>query len=261
MGRDYNLDSELFCCYSSTLEEVSIVRFWLCGIGFNLLLLALSANLLAAATPFKSTQIDRGSVSKAIAQQPQSTPPPLTNSQTVTGIGVEFLLPSRFKAGSPADRQLQTIVTDSAKQSPITASFLTIFESSDDMQARAIAIDNSSRDNLEILLVNSPSMPVNLSLEDMQANFAKASPSKEFTPFDTKIVTIGSRQLLQIQGNLNLSGSQAKVFMGFLKEGDKTFQITYVYGTQNTRQAQPVFEQIVRTFKVISTPDPAIPGK
>ena len=129
------------------------------------------------------------------------------------------------------------------------------------MQARAVAIDNSKRDNLEILLVNTPPVPPSLSLETMQANFAKASASSEFAPFDTKIVTIGSRRLLQIQGNLNLNGSQAKVFMGFLKEGDKTFQLTYVYGTQNTQQAQPVFEQIVRTFKVMATPDPATPSK
>ena len=235
------------------------MRFWLSGIGVNLLLLALSANLVAAATPFKSTQIDRGIPGNAIAQEPPSTPP--LDSQTVTGIGVEFLLPSRFRAGSPANKELQAIFTEDAKQSPITASIISIFDLSSEMQARAVAIDNSKRDNLEILLVNTPPVPPSLSLETMQANFAKASASSEFAPFETKIVTIGSRRLLQIQGNLNLNGSQAKVFMGFLKEGDKTFQLTYVYGTQNTQQAQPVFEQIVRTFKVMATPDPATPSK
>jgi hypothetical protein len=234
-------------------DEVSIVRFWLPGIGFNLILLALSANLVANATPLESTP-NGGRLRNAIAQQRPSTPP-LTNNRTVTGIGVEFLLPSRFRAGSPANQELRALFTENAKQSPITASVMTIFDNSSDMQARAVAIDNSKRDNLEILLVNSPPVPADLSLEAMQANYAKASYSSEFTPFDTKIITIGSRRLLQIQGNLNLGGSQAKVFMGFLKEGDKTFQLTYVYGTQNTRQAAPVFEQIVRTFKVMATPD------
>jgi hypothetical protein len=163
------------------------------------------------------------------------------------------LLPSRFRAGSPDNKELQAIFTEDAKQSPITASMMTIFDLSNEMQARAVAIDNSRRDNLEILLVNTPPVPSSLSLETMQANFAKASPSDVFTPSDTKIVTIGSRRLLQIQGNLNLNGSQAKVFMGFLKQGEKTFQFTYVHGTQNTQQSLPVFEQIVRTFKVTDT--------
>ncbi|WP_309743073.1 hypothetical protein [Chamaesiphon sp. OTE_20_metabat_361] len=236
------------------------MRFWLSGIGFTLVLVTLSANLAATATPLKSTQIDRAIPRNAIAQQRQSTPP-LTNSQTVTGIGVEFLLPSRFKAGSPADKELRALFTADAKQSPITASVMTIFDNSGDMQASAVAIDNSRRENLEILLVTTVSTPSTLSLEDMQANFDRASPNNEFVPVKTGIVTIGSRRLLQIQGNLNIKGSQAKVFMGFLKEGDKTFQLTYVYGTPNTRQALPVFEQIVRTFKVMATSDPATPSK
>ena len=234
------------------------MRFLLSGISFNLVLLALSANLVANATPLKSTPIDRGSIGNAIAQQRQgATIKQLGNSQTVTGIGVEFLLPSRFRAGSPANKGLQAVFTEHAKQSPITASVMTIFDRTDDANANAVAIDTTRRDNLEILLVTTFSTPSNLSLESMLANFRDSKyPSSEFTPVDTKIVTVGARKLLQIQGNLNVKGSQAKVFMGFLKEGDKTFQLTYVYGTQNTQQALPVFEQIVRTFKVTDTVPP-----
>jgi hypothetical protein len=242
----------------SYTDEVSNVRFLRFGISFNLVLLALSANLAAIATPLKSTQIDLRSGGNAIAQQPQgATMKQLGTSQTVTGIGVEFLLPSRFRAGSPENQELRSIFTEYAKQSPITASVMTIFDSSNEMPARAVAIDNSRQDNLEILLVTTFSTPSNLSLESMLANFRDSkSPSSEFTPVDTQIVTIGSRRLIQIQGNLNIKGSPAKVFMGFMKEGDKTFQLTYVYGTQNTRQALPVFEQIVRTFKVTDTVPP-----
>ena len=220
------------------------MRVLFAGIGFNLLLLGLSANLAATAVPLKPNPI---------AQQPSGTPvTPANNSQTVAGIGIEFVLPSRFKAGSPANKQLQTIVSNSAKKSPIAGSFMSIFgDDADYGGAKAIAIDTSKPANLEIVVVNSTSIPADLSLETMQENFKRSKDlGSEFTPGDTKITSVGANRWLQVQGNLNIKGSQAKVLMGFLKAGDKTFQITYVYESQNDRQAAPIFEQIGSTFKV-----------
>lgn len=220
------------------------MRVLFAGIGFNLVLLGLSLNLAATAAPQQLTPI---------AQQPSGAPvTPASSSQTVAGIGVEFLLPTRFKAGSPANKQLQTLVSDRAKKSPIAGSFMSIFgDDADYGGAKAIAIDTSQPGNLEIVLVNSISIPADLSLETMQENFKRNKDmGSEFTPGDTKITSVGANRWLQVQGNLNIKGSQAKVLMGFLKAGDKTFQITYVYDSQNARQAAPVFEQIGSTFKI-----------
>jgi hypothetical protein len=230
------------------------VRVLFTSLGFNLALLGLSANLAAVAAPLEMPRLDL-----TIGQQPTGGNPtaPTTNSQTVAGIGVEFLLPNRFRAGSPANKQLQTIVSNSAKKSPIAASFMTIFNNSTDYaDAKAIAIDTSRPGDLEIVLVTNPAIPKDLTLETMQENFNRSKDmGSEFKPINTKIITTGTNKLLQIQGNLSIKGSTAKVLMGFLKQGDKTFQITYVYNSQNALQAAPVFEQIGSTFKVTtSTP-------
>ncbi len=227
------------------------MRVLFTNIGFNLALLGLSANLAAVAVPLQ------------IGQQPTgTTAAPAANSQTVAGIGIEFVLPNRFRAGSPANKQIQTIVTDSAKKSPIAASFMTVFKNDADYaDARAIAIDTSRPGNLEIVLVTNPAIPADLTLEKMQENFNRSKDmGSEFKPVNTKIVTTGANKLLQIQGNLTIKGSTAKVLMGFLKQGDKTFQITYVYDSQNALQAAPVFEQIGSTFKVTArTPSATLP--
>jgi hypothetical protein len=228
---------------SNYIDEASIVRVLFANISFNLIMLGLSTNLAAMAAPRQPSPI---------AQQPTgATVTPANDRQTVAGIGVEFILPNRFKAGSPANKQLQTLVSDSAKKSPITASFMTIYN--DDVNyadAKAIAIDTAGS-NLEIVLITSFSDPADLSLEAMQENFKRSKDmGNEFTPVDTKIISVGANRLLRIEGNLNIKGSQAKVLMGFIKAGDKTFQITYVYNSQNTPQATPVFEQIGSTFKV-----------
>lgn len=220
------------------------MRILFAGIGFNLVLLGLSVNLAATAAPLQPYPI---------AQQPTGTTLiPANNSQTVAGIGIEFVLPTRFKAGSPADKQLQTLVSNSAKSSPITESFMPIFgDDADYGGAKAIAIDTSKPGNLEIVLINSTSIPADLSLEAMQENFKRSTDmGGEFTPVDAKITSVGANRWLQVQGNLNIKGSQAKVLMGFLKAGDNTFQITYVYDSQNVGQAMPVFAQIGSTFKV-----------
>jgi hypothetical protein len=226
------------------------VRFLFSGICFNLALLGLTGtNLAAIAVPLQLTSIDRIPNYGAIALQVEgSNNQPISNSKVVSGIGVEFIIPSRFTSGSPADKDLKATATNIAKKSPIMASVMSFFE---DSEAKAVAIDASRQGNLEIVLVANPPVPIERSLEAIKENFLPGKyPSDEFQPVDTKISTIGTRKVLQVTGNLKIKGSTAKVSMGFFREGDKLFHVTYVYGSQSARQSAPIFAQIISTFKV-----------
>lgn len=220
------------------------MRFLYSGIGFNIALLGLSANLSAiAATPpaasVRVPTIDRIAL--------------YDSSRTIRGNGVEFKLPARFKGGSPSNAQTRAAIAQTAKMFPSMASIMQVFEN-DPAIVRAIATSTDSQVPSMVLVTRLP-IPASVSLAEIQEMMAKFMPSMlppEFTLVENQILNVGSRQIVRLSIDVNVQGIQLKESIGLFKTGNQIFQVTYVYDNESSQQAMPVFEQIINTFKATS---------
>jgi hypothetical protein len=224
------------------------VRFLYSGICFNLALLLTTPNLAAtAATPVTPVtqlpSIDRISIDDS-------------NQTVIKGNGVEFTLPAGFTGGSPSSAATKAMVAATAKTLPSMAEFVKVFDSNPEL-IRAIATSTAPQQNPGVILVTRLPMPANTSLQDLQSAMSRVMPSMlppEFKLVDNQIRNIGSRQIVQLEIDVNVRGVKLKESIGFIKEGDAIYQVTYVYASENSQQAISVFAQIINTFKATSQP-------
>jgi hypothetical protein len=223
------------------------VRFLYTGIGFHLTLLGLTATTLTAvAAPMPPTTSSIGSQT-ALAVMSE-TKQDLT---VITGNGVEFHLPAGFTGGSPSSSQTRAMIAATAKEIPSMAPFVKVLDN-DPSMLRAIAMSTDSSQNPSMVLVTRLPIPAQVSLENLQQMMAKFMPSMlppEFKLVNNQIVNVGSRQIVQMGIDVNVSGLKLQESIGLFKEGDDIYQVTYVYTTNNTHKATAVFHQIFNTFK------------
>jgi hypothetical protein len=223
------------------------VRFIYSGIGFNIALCGLAVtNLAAIAAPVP------------IAARPDANLAMLqgNNLNTIKGTGVEFTVPKGFQGGPPSSGDTKAITTEAAKLFPSMASFVKMLDA-DPTFLRAVAINTAQKDP-EIVLITRLPVPGNVPLEELHEMMAKILPSMlppEFKLVDHKIDRVGSRQIVRLTVDANVQGSKFKESIGLFREGNEVFQVTYVYANENMRQALPIFDGIVTSFK--ATPSAA----
>lgn len=223
------------------------MRFISAVMGFNIALLGLNAsNMTAIATIAPSTsvaKIDR----LAIAKSKQTI---------IKGNGVEFTVPAGFKGGSPSSSFVKEMIAATAKVMPSMLPFVQTLDS-DPSILSAIAIDTSSSQDPSLILVNRLPVPANISLAELRDAMSKMMPSvlpPEFKLVDNRITKIKSRQIVQMKVEIDFQGGRIEELVGLFKEGDDVFQLTYVHGDRNSRQANLVLQQAIDTFK--ATPKP-----
>jgi hypothetical protein len=143
---------------------------------------------------------------------------------------------------------------------PSMASFVQIFDQ-DPTLFRAIAIETvKSKENPSLILVTRLPLSVGISLKDLQVAMSKSLPTilpPEFKLVDSRVVNVGSRQIVRLTLDVNIQGFNFKESIGLLKEGNEVFQVTYVFDNNDTAKASTIFEGMIRTFKTT----PLIPGK
>lgn len=221
-------------------------------IGFNLALYGLTASNLAASAAPQSVPAVAPHPSDRLTLQQEGSPND-RGTTVIQGNGVEFAVPDGFKGGTPSSADTKAIVTASAKLYPSMASFVKTLEA-DPTILRAIAIDTSKQANSEIVLISRLPFPASMSLQELDETMAQALPSilpQDFKLSRHKIENVGSRQIVHLTINANIQGSKFQESIGLFREGAEVFQVTYVYGSQNARQAMPIFQQVISTFKVI----------
>lgn len=220
------------------------MRFLYSGIGCNLIVLGLSVTSLSA-------------VAAPVPPQAANTRVALEVSDRVLirGNGVEFTVPAGFQGGSPSSAETKAMIAETAKIMPSMKSFVSLLDSNPDM-LRAIATSRNPRQNPGLVLVTRLPIPADVSLESLGQMMAKLMPSMlppQFKLVDTKIETVGSRQIVKMSIDAKIRGIEIKESIGLFREGDDIYQVTYVYSTEQARQANPIFEQIVDSFKASPT--------
>jgi hypothetical protein len=246
------------------------MRYILSAIGLNIVLCGLiSPNFSAVAAPIASTaSVGGGKVSMlepTAARQKDRLPiSDLTASQkstqgtTIQGNGVEFTAPAGFKGGSPTSAQTQAIVGETARLFPSLASLVQGLQSNPNF-FRAIAMNtDTSEATPSIVLITRLPVAGSISLKTLQETMSQSMPAilpPEFKLVDSRVVTIGDRQIVRLSIDGNIQGAKFKESIGLLKAGDEIYQITYVFSPDNAKQSRSIFEQMVRTFK--TTPQTA----
>lgn len=226
------------------------MRFLLPGLGFTLALSgSITPNLAAIALPLPPASSHHPIVSQRSIE-----------ATIIKGNGVKFTLPNGFQGGSPSDRDTQAIIQATQRMFPSMASFVQIFDR-DPTLFRAIAIETvKSKENPSLILVTRLPLSGGISLKDLQVAMSKSIPTMlppEFKLVDSRVVNVGSRQIVRLTLDVNIQGFNFKESIGLLKEGNEVFQVTYVFDNQNTATASTIFEGMIRTFKTT----PMIPGK
>jgi hypothetical protein len=222
------------------------MRFFSALTGFNIVLFSLNVgNLATVATSVpvapntQMTGIDRLAIHKS-----QQT--------VIKGTGMEFILPTGFKGGATSGGFAKTMIDAVASEMPSMLPFMAALEK-DPSMFKAFAIDVNSNQNPSLFLVNSLPLPANMSLEELRAGMSEGMSSilpPEFKLIDSKIVKVGSRQIVQMRVDINIKGTQIRELVGLFREGNEVFQVTYVYANKSPRQANVVFQQAIDTFKV-----------
>jgi hypothetical protein len=234
------------------------VRFLYSGISFNCVLLGLTATTLTAVaapvSPAPSIQAQTHSLQ--IDRQPTARLALYESDRTVIkGNGVQFTMPAGFQGGSPSSSETRAMVAETAKMLPSMASFVKVLDS-DPAMLRAIAMSTNPQQTPGMVLVTRLPIPANVSLESIQEMMAKLMPSMlppEFKLTNNQIVNVGSRQIVQMGIDVRIRGFKLQESIGLFKEGDDIYQVTYVYATENSQQAVPVFKQAIDTFKATPT--------
>jgi hypothetical protein len=230
------------------------MRFLHSGIGFTIALCGLTtSNLTAIAAPSPAEIAIQAPNSSLAILQGQKDLQANSEKTVIQGDGVEFTLPVGFKGGQPSSNDTKAIATEAAKMFPSLASLMQVFDR-DPGFFRAMAINTAKQGNPDLVLVTRLPIPANVPLEYLQEMMSKLMPSMlppEFKLVNTKTINVGSRQIVQLTVDANIQGLKIKESIGLFKEGDEIFQVTYVYGKDNSQQAIPVFEQIINTFKAI----------
>jgi hypothetical protein len=223
------------------------VRFISVGIGLNIALCGLTAtNLAAVAEPPPVYTAQAPSYSLRI-------PEPI-GGKVIRGTGVEFTVPSSFNGGVPASADTKAMTTAAKKLYPSMSSIVNALEA-DPTVLRAMAI-STAKQNPEIVLITRLPVPETVELEELEAMMSKMLPSllpPEFKLVDHKMDTVGSRQIVRLTVDAELQGTKFKQSIGMFKEGNEIFQVTYVHSSENMRQARPIFDRIITSFKAIPT--------
>jgi hypothetical protein len=230
---------------------VTVMRILISGLGLNIALCGLLSPNLAIAAPTSPV-----SILPAPSQQLKLTPTPSSQGTVIQGNGVEFTVPKGFAGGAPSSTQTKAIVQETVRLFPSMSSFVEILDRDPNM-LRAIAINTSATSNPSVVLVNSLPVPAATSLKEIQSMMSKMMPGvlpAGFKLADSRIVTIGDRQIVKLSITGNIQGFKFRESIALLKEGDDVFQITYVFDEKKATQARPVFDRMVRTFKA----DPSI---
>lgn len=221
------------------------MRFLYSGIGFNLVLLGLTATTLTTvAAPVPASSFTHAPTARLAQHESDFT--------VIKGNGVEFTLPAGFTGGSPSNRDTKAMVRATARAIPSMASFVQVLDN-DPAMLRAIAMSTNPQQSPSMVLVTRLSIPAHVSLADIQAMMAKFMPSvlpPEFKLVKNNIVNLGSRQIVQMGIDVNVRDVKLQESIGLFKEGNDIYQVTYVYATENARQASSVFKQTIDTFKV-----------
>jgi hypothetical protein len=230
---------------------VTLMRFLISGLGLNIALCGLLLPNLAMAAPTSPVAI-----LPAPSQQLELTPTSIEEGTVIQGNGVEFTVPNGFEGGAPSDTQTKTLIQETVKMFPSMGSFVEMLER-DPGAFRAIAMNTSeSNANPSIVLITRLPVPADISLTYLQETMAKMMPAMLPTGFkltDSRVVNIGDRQIVKLAISGNIQGAKFKESIALLKQGDEIFQITYVFDDKNARQARPVFDRMVRTFKADAT--------
>jgi hypothetical protein len=239
----------IICLVFTYTYEVSIVRFLYSSLGFNTILCGLSLSGLAAiAAPSPLPPTIQAPASLTLRQGDGS------NQTIIQGTGVEFAVPSGFQGGPPSGFDTKTITTEAAKMFPSMASFIKLLDT-DPTFLRAVAVNTTKKDP-EIVLITRLPVPASVPLTEIHDTMAKMLPAvlpPEFKLVEHKLDRLGTRQIVRLTVAAQVQGSKFKESIGLFREGNEVYQVTYVYADENVRQALPVFEQIVTTFKAVPT--------
>jgi hypothetical protein len=122
---------------------------------------------------------------------------------------------------------------------------------------RAIAMNAATTSNPSIVMVTRLPFPATVSLTYLRDTMSKLMPTMlpaELKLVDSRVVNVGSRQIVKLTISGNLQGAKFRESIGLFKEGNDIYQVTYVFGNQHLGQASSIFEQMIRTFK--ATPNP-----
>ncbi|AFY93966.1 hypothetical protein [Chamaesiphon minutus] len=224
------------------------MRFLYTGIGFYIAFQGLTA---AVAAP------------QSLPPTPQQMPSLalLQGKTVIQGNGVEFTVPSGFEGGVPSNAQTKAITTEATKMFPSMATFGDLLESDPNI-LRAIAINTTRADNPEIVIVTRLPVPATVSLKEIEQMMSQMLPSMlppEFKLVNSKITNVGSRSIVLLTVDANIQGSKFKESIGLFREGNEIFQVTYVYANANSRQAMPIFRQMIGSFKATASVSTAKP--
>ncbi len=245
------------------------MRLMLPGIGLNIVLFGLAIpNLTAVAAPVAPTSLGDGAVSiVGISDRHQQIDRGNISQQsiagtTIQGNGVEFIAPAEFQGGSPSSAQIQTMIGETAKMFPSLASIVQNLQRNPTF-FRAIAMNTSTAEkNPSIVVVTQLPGSSKMTLEYLEATMAKLMPSMlppEFKLVDSRVMQVGTRQIVRLSITGNIQGDKFKQSIGLLKEGDAIFQVTYVGASANSDRDRSIFEQMIRTFKTTDSMSDKIP--
>jgi hypothetical protein len=224
------------------------MRFFSALMGFNIVLFSLNVgNLTAVATSVpvapntQMTGIDRLAIHKS-------------KQAVIKGNGMEFILPAGFKGGAASSDLVKTMIDAVASEIPSMLPFMAALEK-DPSIFRAFAIDINSKRDPSLFLVNSLPVPANMSLEELRSGMSEGMSSAlppEIKLVNSKIVKVGSRQIVQMRVDANIKGTRIQELVGLFREGNEVFQVTYVYANKSPQQANLIFQQAIGTFKATS---------
>jgi hypothetical protein len=224
------------------------VRFFSVGIGLNIALCGLTAtNLAAVAEP---PPVNNGTPALSYSLQIPGT----SGIRVIRGTGVEFSVPSSFNGGVPASADTKAVTTEAKKLYPSMSSVVNALEA-DPTFLRAMAISTTKQDP-QIVLINQLPVPGTVGLDELHEMMSKMLPSvlpNGFKLVEHKIETVGSRQIVRLTVDVDLEGTKFTESIGMFKEGNELFQVTYVHSGENPRQARPVFDRMITSFKTIPT--------
>jgi hypothetical protein len=242
--------SGLLRCSSYILIMVTVMRLLISGLGLNIALCGLLSPNLAIAAPTSPVTI-----LPATSQQLELTSRSSNQGTVIQGNGVEFTVPKGFEGGAPSSAQTKMLMQETVRMFPSMSTFVEMLDR-DPTAFRAIAMNTSATSNPSIVLVTRLPVSAAISLQELEAAMSKMMPGMlpaGFQLTDSRLVTIGNRQIVKLSIAGNVRGFKFKESIALLKQGDEIFQITYVFDEKKATQARPVFERMVSTFKADDT--------
>jgi hypothetical protein len=189
------------------------------------------------------------SASPTATSQPTATP--LTGWKKFTGDGVELWLPDTFEGGNLSSADFKTMMDNAKMLFPSMNQTFQMMEQNPSILA-FFAFDTHINHNgsLTEVTIAKEEVPSAMSI-DTYMNAAKGQFPQGMNLTDTRVISLGDRQVGQMTVEMTVLGKQVNELFCIFKENNTMWDVVFATGASEFAERLPDFNRSASTFTIL----------